>query len=123
MIRRSPCWLALLAGLPAAARAAEIPFDEGEREGRRLFVQSCGICHMKPTLTSNRYGPALHSGTVAGKEEGVQALILGGSERMPGFQYSLTSSEIAAIIRYLKRVPAPAEARPAAGRQDQHTVD
>ncbi len=119
MIRRSPFWLVLLAGLPAATRAAEIPFDEGEREGRRLFVQSCGICHMKPTLTSNRYGPALHSGTVAGKEEGVHALILGGSERMPGFRYALTPQQIDAVIRYLARVPAPAEARPAAGPQNQ----
>ena len=119
MIRRGRIWLALLAGLPAAARAAEIRLDEPEREGRRLFVQSCGICHMKPTLTSQRYGPALHAETVAGKEEGVQALILGGSERMPGFRYALTPQQIDAIIRYLARVPAPAEARPAAGPQNQ----
>ena len=118
MIRCGPLWLAVLAALPAVARAAEIPLNEREREGRRLFVQSCGICHMKPTLTSKRYGPALYSETVTGKEEGIHALILGGSQRMPGFQYTLTPQQIDTIIQYLKRVPAPAEARPSASQQN-----
>lgn len=104
---------ALLAALAASAPAAEMPLGSAQREGRQLFVQSCGICHMKPSLTSNRYGPALDRGTVAGREDAVRGIILGGSQRMPGFRYELRPAQVDAIIRYLATVPAPA-AQPAA---------
>ena len=101
-------WTVLwLAGVALPAHAADSALDDGQRHGRALFVQSCGICHLKPNLTSERYGPALSRATVDGREEGVRALIRGGSERMPGFQYELSAAQLDAIIAYLKTVPEP----------------
>ena len=116
------CALALvLAVLGVRASAAEPALDAAQRQGRQLFVQSCGICHLKPNLAAERYGPALSQETVAGKEEGARALILGGSQRMPGFQYDLTAAQIDAIIGYLKTVPAasatPPQTRPRGATQ------
>jgi len=105
--------LSLLIAAPALA--ADGTLDAKDRHGRQLFVQSCGICHLKPSLTADRYGPALSRATVDGKEEGVRAVIEGGSQRMPGFQYELGAGEIDAIIAYLKTVPAPGT-EPAAAR-------
>lgn len=115
MTRCACMCLALLAAW-SPARAAEHPLDATQRQGRQLFVQSCGICHMKPNLTSGLYGPALHTETVAGREDAVRGIVLGGSQRMPGFQYELEPGQIDAILQYLKTVPAPAAAQPAAGK-------
>jgi len=107
------CALALvLVAIAAPAAAAEGALDGAPRQGRQLFVQSCGICHLKPNLAAERYGPALSQATVTGKEEGARALILGGSPRMPGFQYDLTAMQIDAIIGYLKTVPAASATPP-----------
>lgn len=116
------CALALvLAVLAVPAAAAESALDGAQRQGRQLFVQSCGICHLKPNLAAERYGPALSQETVTAKEEGARALILGGSQRMPGFQYELTAAQVDAIIGYLKTVPAastaPAQSRPRGAKE------
>lgn len=116
MMRGAWTSLALFAALAASARAAEMPPGSTQREGRQLFVQSCGICHMKPSLTSSLYGPALSKETVAGREDAVRGIILAGSQRMPGFQYELRPAQVDAIIRYLATVPAPAAAQPAAAK-------
>lgn len=102
----------VLVAFAVPAAAAEGVLDGAERQGRQLFVQSCGICHLKPNLAAERYGPALSQETVTGKEEGARALILGGSQRMPGFQYDLTAAQIDAIIGYLKTVPAASPTSP-----------
>jgi mono/diheme cytochrome c family protein len=109
---RLGAWMcvALLAAGSVPARAADQSLDPTQRQGRQLFVQSCGICHMKPSLTSALYGPALHKETVAGREDAVRGIVLGGSPRMPGFQYELEPGQIDAIVQYLKTVPAPAAA-------------
>src|SRR5689334_3669023 len=100
--------IALCLLLGGTAIAAERGPDGMERHGRQLFVQSCGICHLKPNLVSERYGPALSRATVEGREAAARGLIEGGSARMPGFRYELSSVEIDAIIAYLMTVPAPA---------------
>jgi len=64
------CALALVLiaiAVPAAAAAGAL--DGAQRQGRQLFVQSCGICHLNPNLATPRYGPALSQETVTGKEE------------------------------------------------------
>lgn len=116
MTRGAWMCVALLAAGAAPARAADQPLDPTQRQGRQLFVQSCGICHMKPNLTTGLYGPALHKGTVAGREDAVRGIVLGGSPRMPGFQYELEPGQIDAILHYLKTVPAPQAAPPAAAK-------
>jgi mono/diheme cytochrome c family protein len=108
-------WVILLFALVSTRSAAADPtLAELPRSGQQLFVQSCGICHLKPTLTSERYGPALSKETVEGREEAVRELIRTGTARMPGFQYGLAPAQIDAIIAYLKTVPTPpAAAQPA----------
>ena len=54
--------LALVIGaavLRAQASAADDRLTDAQRLGRRLFEQSCAICHTKPTLASGLYAPAL----------------------------------------------------------------
>jgi mono/diheme cytochrome c family protein len=122
MTRQVPLVLALMAAWPSFAAAQAPPADATRQEGHRLFVQSCGVCHTKPNLTAGLYGPALNSGAVTGKEDGVRQLIGLGTERMPGFRYELSEPQIDAIIAYLKTLPAPAQA-PTPARGDQRMAD
>ena len=45
-------WIAviLLAAISQGVFAAEIHLNEQQKLGRRLFEQSCGVCHTRPTL-------------------------------------------------------------------------
>jgi mono/diheme cytochrome c family protein len=100
-----------LAGLAAArAQGAAPAVTPTEQEGQRLFGQDCGVCHLLPTITSRRYGPALSRDIVKGNEAAIADFIAHGSDRMPGFQYYYTPQQIEAIVQYLDTVPAPAAA-------------
>jgi mono/diheme cytochrome c family protein len=103
MRRSAPGHLSLLLVLllPAAALAQ----DARAAEGYKLFSQSCSVCHLKPSLVSPRFGPALDHDTVAGKEEAIRGFIQTGTPRMPGFRYGLTDAQIDAIVAYLATVP------------------
>lgn len=96
---RSVVALFLLLPMSALAQPA------AEIEGHRLFTQSCAICHLKPNMFANRYGPALDHDTVAGKEEAIRGFIETGTERMPGFRFGLSPAAIDEIIAYLETVP------------------
>jgi mono/diheme cytochrome c family protein len=108
-------FLSLFAALPSVALAQQSPNASSGQQalGHRLFVQSCAVCHLKPSPTAERYGPALWKETVEGRETDARDLIRTGSERMPGFQYDLQPAQIDAIIQYLATVPEPAEPVPA----------
>ena len=82
--------------------------SETQRLGRQVFAQSCGICHLQPSLGVKTYGPMLNQATAAGNDEVVRAFIVNGSDRMPAFKYYLKPAEIDAIIAYVRTVPAPA---------------
>lgn len=100
------------------ARADE-NLTEQQFLGRRLFQQSCGVCHTKPTLTSPLFGPALSKATFAQGDDQPRAQIANGSPNMPGFKYHFSAVEIDAIMAYLKtrEPPAPEPAKPAANQQ------
>ena len=100
----------LLAGLPAAAQAQT---GDSTLTGERLFRQHCSVCHLKPSIVNNAFGPALYKDVVDGKEAAVKEFIAKGTPRMPGFQYTLQPAQLDAVLTYLKTVPAPA-AQPAA---------
>ena len=72
----------LLAALPVAV-ALDAAAADPATEGHRLFVQSCGVCHLKPNLKAGLYGPALTRETVGGKESAVRELVQTGTPRMP----------------------------------------
>jgi mono/diheme cytochrome c family protein len=92
----------------SAAKAQSGDLDETQRLGRQVFAQSCGICHLQPSLGVKTYGPMLNKASTAGNDEVMRAFIVNGSERMPAFKYTLKPPEIDAIIAYLRTVPAPA---------------
>ena len=100
-------WIALilLVGVPQGLFAAEDHLDEQQKLGRRLFEQSCGVCHTRPTLISGMYGPELSRLNLGGQEELLRMFISNGTARMPGFKYTYNPEQIAAIAAYIKTLP------------------
>jgi mono/diheme cytochrome c family protein len=109
--------LVLAASAPVAyaqqsGSAQQSDLNETQRLGRQVFAQSCGICHLQPSLGVNTYGPLLNKTAAAGKDEVMRALIVNGTDRMPAFKYYLKPAEIDAIIAYLRTVPVSAAPAP-----------
>jgi mono/diheme cytochrome c family protein len=107
----------LAAALPfgvAAEGAPDASFTDAQREGLRLFSQSCGVCHTLVQQRTRQYGPALSRETLGGDEELIREYIGNGTPRMPGFRYNFEPAQIDAIVQYIKTVPpqpTPAGAR------------
>ena len=90
--------------------AAPVQLNDTQILGRRLFQQRCAVCHTESTPGARRYGPPLYKELVDGNEDVINQFIRNGSPgKMPGFKYGLESSEIDAIVEYLKTVPRPAK--------------
>ena len=83
--------------LPAAALA-----------GWKLFVQRCAICHDplgQPSYPES-FAPVLTRETVSNLgEDRVRNVIMVGSARMPGWQYTLSPEQVGEVIAYLNTVP------------------
>ena len=90
------------------------PLDDTQKLGQRLFYQSCVVCHTKPQITSGQYGPVLSKDSLGGQEEAMREFISAGTARMPGFRFQFEPTQIAAIVAFLKTVPAPNPPAPAA---------
>jgi mono/diheme cytochrome c family protein len=101
--------LCLLAVSPQLA-SAQAELTDTQKLGQRLFEQSCGVCHTRPTLVSGLYGPALSKDAAGGRADVVRDVISNGTPRMPGFKYTYDASQIAAIAAYLEIMPVPAAA-------------
>ena len=97
--------LVLLAATQSRLFADEDHLSEQQKQGRRLFEQSCGVCHTRPTLVSGMYGPELSKVNMGGQEELLRTFISNGTARMPGFKYTYSSEQIAAIAAYIKTLP------------------
>jgi mono/diheme cytochrome c family protein len=98
----------------AAQPAPDASFTDAQREGLRLFSQSCGVCHTLVQQRTRQYGPALSRETLGGDEELIREYIGNGTPRMPGFRYNFEPAQIDAIVQYIKTVPPqpmPAGAR------------
>ena len=98
----------LLVLAAAAAHAQPTALNETQLLGRQVFAQSCGICHLQPSLGVKTFGPLLDRAAAAGNNEVMRAFIENGTDRMPGFKYYLKPAEIDAIIAYVRTVPVPA---------------
>ena len=108
MKHRFSTLLLVLAATTPAAYAQPSELNETQLHGRQVFAQSCGICHLQPSLGVKTYAPMLNRTSAAGNDEVMRAFIVNGSDRMPAFKYYLKPAEIDAIIAYLRTVPAPA---------------
>src|SRR3954468_6029024 len=103
---------AILAALVTGASAQQpnAQLNDTQQLGQSLFVQSCGVCHLKPQLTSPQFGPVLSRESASGNESAMREVIANGPPRMPGFKYTFTQDQIVAIAAYLKAVPPQAAA-------------
>ena len=116
--RASTLMLVLAAAAPAAIAQQtdlrETQLSETQLLGRQVFAQSCGICHLQPSLGVKTYGPMLNKAATAGNDEVMRAFIVNGTDRMPAFKYYLKPAEIDAIIAYVRTVPVPDAPAPSA---------
>jgi len=115
--RVSTLLLVLAAATPVAfaqqtSFAQRSDLNETQLLGRQVFAQSCGICHLQPSLGVKTYGPLLNKAAGAGNDEVMRAFIVNGTDRMPSFRYYLKPAEIDAIIAYVRTVPVPAAPAP-----------
>jgi mono/diheme cytochrome c family protein len=111
-LRVASAAVVILAGTGAGALAAD-DLNDTQKLGRSLFVQSCGVCHLKPQLTAVQYAPVLSKDSLSGNENTMREVITNGTPRMPGFKYQYDQTQITAIAAYLKTVPVPAPEAPA----------
>ena len=102
--------LVVLASPVTFAQQADDGLNDQQRLGRRVFAQSCGVCHLRPSLNVRTYGPLLSKAATGGDEGRMRNIILEGTTRMPAFKYYLQSDQVDAIIAYVKTVPPPAAA-------------
>jgi mono/diheme cytochrome c family protein len=118
----------LAAGLVAASAQwarADDALNDTQILGRRLFTQSCVICHQKPQITSVQYGAVLSRDSLGGQDRLLRDVISNGTPRMPGFKFHFEPAQIDAIVAYLKTIPAPAPppTPPSPSRTNQHDAD
>lgn len=107
--------LVMAAAAFAATHAfAEDALNDTQKTGRRIYEQSCGVCHTKPTYTSPLYGPALSKESLSGEEEALVTVISNGTPRMPGFKHSYDAAQIKAVAAYIKVMPVPPKEETAA---------
>ena len=110
-------WFGLLSVIlwPSIASAQQ-PIDnlnDTQKMGRQVFAQSCGVCHLPPTLGAKTYGPPLNKDAGGGDNDVMREFIENGTPRMPAFKYYLKPDQIDAIISYVRTVPVQAAAAPA----------
>ena len=94
--------------------APDASFTDTEREGLRLFSQSCGVCHTVVQQRTRQYGPVLSRDTLGGDDDLIREYIANGTPRMPGFRYYFDPGQINAIVAYIKTIP-PSQPAPARG--------
>jgi len=109
-------WFGLLLLASGQGAFAQQPADnltDQQKLGRQVFTQSCGVCHLPPSLGARTYGPALNKEAGGGDNDVMREFVENGTPRMPAFKYYLKPQEIDAIIAYVRTVPvqaAPANA-------------
>ena len=107
----------------AGASAQQPELNDSQKLGQSLFVQSCGVCHLKPQLTAAQFAPVLSRDSASGNESAMRQVITDGTPRMPGFKYLFTETQIAAIASYLKTVPPRAPEAPAPAKREGRDAD
>src|ERR1700693_6375355 len=116
MKRSASLLVFLVAGWPLAASAQQAGdnLNDTQRQGRQLLAQSCGVCHLPPSLGAKTYGPPLNKDAGGGDNDVMREFVENGTPRMPGFKFYLKPQEIDAIISYVRTVPVQAAAAGAA---------
>ena len=97
--------VAVLAPAYAEVTAADTAFNAAQREGLRLFSQSCGVCHTQIQQRTRQYGPVLSRDSLGGDEAAMRDYIGQGTPLMPGFRFNFEPGQIDAIVQYIKTIP------------------
>jgi len=100
--------VAIAAAPPAVAEVAAAPdaaFTDVQREGLRLFSQSCGVCHTQIQQRTRQYGPVLSRDSLGGDEAAMRDYIGQGTPLMPGFRFNFEPGQIDAIVQYIRTIP------------------
>jgi mono/diheme cytochrome c family protein len=105
--------LFVLAASAQGATAQQGNLTDQQKTGRQVFAQSCGVCHLPPSLGARTYGPALNKDAGGGDDDVMREFITNGTPRMPAFKFYLKPDQIEAIISYVRTVPVQAAAAPA----------
>jgi mono/diheme cytochrome c family protein len=92
----------------ANAQQAGDNLSDQQKAGRQVFAQSCGVCHLPPSLGAKTYGPPLNKEAGGGDDDVMREFITNGTPRMPSFKYYLKPDQIEAIISYVRTVPVQA---------------
>src|SRR6201995_6021968 len=102
-------WFGLL--LVASAQGAPAPpadsLNDQQKLGRQVFAQSCGVCHLPPSMGAKTYGPALNKEAGGGDNDVMREFTTNVTPRMQAFKHYLKPNEIEAIISYVRTVPVP----------------
>src|ERR1700676_3106818 len=104
-------WFGLLLLASGQSASAQQPTDnltDQQKSGRQVFAQSCGVCHLPPSLGAKTYGPPLNKEAGGGDDDVMREFITNGTPRMPSFKYYLKPDQIDAIISYVRTVPVQA---------------
>jgi mono/diheme cytochrome c family protein len=109
---RSAALFGLFVLAASATGAAAQNLTEQQTMGRQVFAQSCGVCHLPPSLGAKTYGPALNKEAGGGDDDVMREFITNGTPRMPAFKYYLKPDQIEAIISYMRTVPVQAAVTP-----------
>jgi mono/diheme cytochrome c family protein len=83
---------------------AEEALSPRQALGQRILLTSCGLCHTKPDLVNPHMAPPLSRATLAGDQAAMVQFIKQGTETMPGFRYTYSDAQLAAVADYLSTV-------------------
>jgi mono/diheme cytochrome c family protein len=110
-------WFGLLLAASAQGAAAQSAdtLNDQQKLGRQVFAQSCGVCHLPPSMGAKTYGPALNKEAGGGDDDVMREFITNGTPRMPAFKHYLKPTEIEAIISYVRTVPVSATVQTGGG--------
>jgi mono/diheme cytochrome c family protein len=113
LIKHTALFGLLMLGASSQGAFAQQPGDnlsDQQKAGRQVFAQSCGVCHLPPSLGAKTYGPPLNKEAGGGDDDVMREFITNGTPRMPSFKYYLKPDQIEAIISYVRTVPVQAAA-------------
>jgi mono/diheme cytochrome c family protein len=71
----------VISGQAALAQQAGDNLSDQQKMGRQVFAQSCGVCHLPPSLGAKTYGPPLNKEAGGGDEDVVREFITNGTPR------------------------------------------
>jgi len=113
MVGRVGFALVLFTLAPSAHAQPADNLTDQQRVGLTLFTQSCGVCHAKPQINAQQFGPVLSRDAAGGNEQVMRDTIMNGTPRMPGFKLLFQPAQVDAIVAYLKTLPPPPPPQPA----------